>query len=158
VKIAVISDTHGSVKECINTLLHINNIDKVIHLGDNTNDAVEIASITQIETIFVKGNCDVYDHNTPEEMLIELNSKKILITHGHKYNVKSGLNNLYYRGKELGVDVVLFGHSHNPLIVDYDNIIFFNPGSTTLPRACSKKSIGIIEVGEKIEAKLLKIK
>ena len=30
--------------------------------------------------------------------------------HGHKYGVKYGYNSIYYRGKEIGADIVLFGH------------------------------------------------
>jgi uncharacterized protein len=158
VKIAVISDTHGNIEPCINILKDIDNIDLIIHLGDNTNDAKDIADILQIETIAVKGNCDFYDNSSPDEKIIDVDNKKIFITHGHKYRVKSDLNSIYYRGKEINADIVLFGHSHNPILVKYDDILFMNPGSGSLPRAGSKKSIGLIEINDMVDAQILKLK
>ena len=40
-----------------------------------------------------------------------LRGKKIFITHGDLYGVKYGMTNIYYKGKEVGADIVLFGHS-----------------------------------------------
>ena len=52
----------------------------------------------------------------PKEGIIEVNRRKIFFTHGDLYGVKSSINNIYYRGRELGVDVVLFGHTHQQII------------------------------------------
>lgn len=156
-KIAVISDTHGNIERCMNELKRVNNIDLIIHLGDNTSDAKNIADILQIETIYVKGNCDFYDNSSPYNRTIDVDNKKIFITHGHKYGVKLGLNTIYYAGKEMSADIVLFGHSHSPVLVEYDNILFMNPGSASLPRAGSKRSIGLVEINNIVDAQILEL-
>ncbi len=156
-KIAVISDTHGNTQQCINKLKDIADIDLIIHLGDNTSDTKEISNALHIEVLMVKGNCDFYDSGSPDDRVIDLKNKKIFFTHGHKYSVKAGLNTIYYRGKELNADIILFGHSHTPLLVEHDNIVFMNPGSASLPRAGSKRSIGLIEIDEEIDAKILNL-
>ena len=79
------------------------------------------------------------------EQLIELENKKILMTHGHEYGVKSSLLNLNYRAKELGADIALYGHSHIAAIEKHDGIWFVNPGSVSLPRGL-RHTIAFIEI------------
>lgn len=154
VKVIVISDTHGQINDIIKAINEMRGIDLIVHLGDNTKDAVNIKSQTHIDIINVKGNCDFLDNSTKEDKLIKIKDKRIFLTHGHKYGVKYGLDNLYYKAKEINADIVLFGHTHIPLSVNHDNILFFNPGSTTMPRGISKRSYGIIELSDQIRCEL----
>ena len=71
---------------------------------------------------------------------------KIFVTHGHMYNVKSEYNTIFYKGKEVGADIVLFGHSHKALINSYDGITIMNPGSISLPYGRMKKTMGFIVI------------
>ena len=59
----------------------------------------------------------------------EKTGKKIFITHGHLYNVKYTLNNLYYAAREKNADIVCFGHTHNPMSEYVDGLYVLNPGS-----------------------------
>ncbi|SCG82095.1 hypothetical protein DW1_0475 [Proteiniborus sp. DW1] len=147
-KIAIISDTHGYVQGCIDALNKIEGIDIIIHLGDYTKDVKAIREAFNITVLNVKGNCDSYDFETPDDNIIEIKGKKIFATHGDLYRVKQGLNDIYYRAKELDVDVALFGHSHTSTLVEYDGVLFLNPGSPTLPRAGTSKSIGILYIDD----------
>lgn len=153
----VVSDTHGEIDECINIVNNTNDIELLIHLGDYTKDAEKIKKETKIKTINVKGNCDFSDSITPYERMIKINNKKIFLTHGHKYLVKSTLNKIYYKAKEVSADIILFGHSHMPVSVTHDNILLFNPGSISMPKYGSNKCYGILNVSNKIEHKLIEI-
>ncbi len=93
----------------------------------------------------VRGNCD-FDGKYPEERIIEIQGKKIFICHGHKYGVKYGYNSIYYRGKEVGADIVLFGHSHLPIIEEYDGLILMNPGSVSRGMGKIDKTLGYIDL------------
>src|SRR5690554_6240404 len=106
-KIAIISDTHGYVQGCIDALRKIDGIDMIIHLGDYTKDAKAIKEAFNTTMVNVKGNCDPYDFDTPDDDILEIKGKRILVTHGDLYRVKQGLNDIYYRAKELNVDVAL---------------------------------------------------
>ena len=66
------------------------------------------------------------------------------------------MNNIYYRAKELEVDIALFGHTHESLILEEDGVILMNPGSISLPRN-STRSIGYIEIDKDIDLYLKKI-
>jgi len=90
-KVAIVSDTHGvtHVIEYIKTLL--NDSDVLIHLGDNINDVKLLSEGFKGKVYSVIGNCD-YERNGRVEQVIEIEGKKFLITHGHKYTVKYGLD------------------------------------------------------------------
>lgn len=157
-RIAVISDTHGNNKEIIERLSEIEKPDFLFHLGDYVTDGIKISKALGIKPIIVRGNGDYLNTEYKEDELIEIEGKKIFLTHGHRYNVTMGIQNLYYKGLELGADMVLFGHIHIPLIEEIDDMIIINPGSPSLPRNREKtKTFCIIEIKDKIESKIIKI-
>jgi len=71
---------------------------------------------------------------------------KIFLTHGHLYGVKSGLQNLYYKSKEEGADIALFGHSHIAVNEEIGGIVFLNPGSIGDKRSQKYYSYGVLEL------------
>ncbi|MDS0528522.1 metallophosphoesterase [Clostridium sp. SHJSY1] len=145
-KIAVVSDTHrmGKYIKIINN--HIKDSDILIHLGDNIEDIEELSKGFKGEVYGVKGNCD-FSNIYPSEQILNISGKKIFITHGHNYGVKSTFNNIFYKGREITADIVLFGHTHEHIIFKEEGIIFMNPGSVPLPRS-NGRFIGFIEIEE----------
>ena len=154
-KLVVISDTHGQIDPVVNAIKNIEEIDLLIHLGDYVKDAKIIELQTGIDMIKVKGNCDMGEDKVREEELIEVKGKKLFLTHGHLYDVKSTLNHLYYRALELEAHMVIFGHSHVQTLEKHDGLILLNPGSPSLPRGGAKGTIAIVEVNETIEVSLV---
>lgn len=156
-KIAVISDTHGNNKDIIEALVSIDKPDMLIHLGDYVEDGEKISKVLGIPITIVAGNGDP-GSNYNEYELVEVNGKRILLTHGHRLNVVRNLDSLYYKALEMEADIALFGHTHVPVNVIYDDIIIMNPGSPSLPRGGStSKTFGLIEIREKIETEILTI-
>ncbi len=157
-KIFVVSDTHGSTRDFIN---QINNMDKpelIIHLGDYVEDGEKIEESTGIETIIVKGNGDYFHPKYNEEEILDIKEKTLFLTHGHTYGVRYGIDRLLYKAEEIGADLVLFGHTHNPIVFEEKGIIFINPGSASFPRGFNRsKTFGIIYLGDKISAEILNI-
>lgn len=159
VEIFVVSDTHGRIEDFINYSKKLDKPDLIIHLGDYVEDGFEIKERMGIETIIVKGNCDfLINGNINEEEILTLNEKRIFITHGHRYNVKMDILDLFYRAKEEMADLVLFGHTHAPLISEEGGILFMNPGSPSLPRGLIDKSFGFLDIEEQINTKIIEIK
>jgi putative phosphoesterase len=88
---------------------------------------------------------------------MEIAGKRILLTHGHLYGVKKGLLNLYYRGKEVEADLVVFGHTHAWTLEKMEDILLFNPGSASRPRK-TNPTLGLIIINkEKIEVQKIEI-
>ena len=57
-----------------------------------------------------------------------------MITHGLAYGVSMGYQNIRNEGRVRGVDAVMFGHTHRPLLEEDDDLILLNPGSLSYPR------------------------
>lgn len=143
--VAVISDTHNNGSAIKAVKKYISNADILLFLGDGEEDIKKISEGFEGEIYAVSGNCDFSGRN-PQEMIVEVLDKKIFICHGHKYNVKYGYNSIFYKGKELGVDMVLFGHSHTPMIDEKEDLILMNPGSVSHGHGPMKRSLGYIEI------------
>lgn len=144
-RIAVISDTHRDPKTLEICKEYIKDFDCVIHLGDNTDDGEYITEDFSGSVYIVKGNCD-YGKKWPKDQVIDIEEIRILATHGDMYNVKMGMNNLYYRAREVEANLVLFGHTHVSSLEEYNGITFMNPGSISMPRSSKGGFIGVIEL------------
>lgn len=143
-KIGVLSDTHR-IKKCIDEAIpYLKECDLIIHAGDNFEDSKYLYSMTGIGTMAVKGNCDF--ENIEEELEIDIVDKKIFLCHGDNYGVKYGIKELESKAKKIGADIVIFGHTHTPLCLEKDNILYINPGSVSLPRGVNYRSFVILNI------------
>lgn len=133
-KIIVVADTHSSVSYIIDAINNTEGVSKVIHLGDCVSDARVIQENVDVPVIMVRGNNDYFDKDVPLDKIIYVEGHKILLTHGHKYNVYFGSQRLYFRAMELGCDMVLYGHTHIFEDICVGDVRIINPGSVSLPR------------------------
>lgn len=151
-KILVFSDTHKNCDSCIETINKNPDTNLIMHAGDCVDDAEELSYIfSNIPVEFVRGNNDYFSF-AKDEKLLHIQGKKFLLTHGHSFGVKSGLHALNKRAIQLGADVVVFGHTHTPLLEKIGDIIFLNPGAS---RSVNAKYGEIIISDGKIDAKIL---
>ncbi len=160
-KIGVIADTHIpiSAKKLPQKVYdYFKDCDLIIHAGD----AVEMSAIRELEklaeTKAVWGNMDSDEvrRNLPEKIVLEAAGKKIGVIHGSgpPFRVLQRASKAF---KEK-VDIIIFGHSHNPVNEKRDGVLFFNPGSATDRVFCKYCSFGIIEIkGEDIRAEIIKV-
>lgn len=121
VKIGLISDTHSMMrKEVLN---HFEGCDLIIHAGDIGSMEVieELRKISDVK--FIKGNCDkkAEFESIREDILIQFDSTKIYVVHDIK-TIEKDLN-------KIGVDIVIYGHSHKSENYIKDKILYINPGS-----------------------------
>ncbi|WAM34487.1 metallophosphoesterase [Caldicellulosiruptor morganii] len=145
-KILVLSDTHGITYDAERIVKkYEKNIVLCVHLGDLVKDAVYLQNkFLNLRFEIVRGNND-FTRDFPSEKIIEVGGKKILITHGHMYSVKSTYDLIVNHAKTFKVDAVFFGHTHQQEEFYSDNILFLNPGSLALSRDGSR-SYAIAEV------------
>lgn len=141
-KIAIFSDSHGNVDFMLK-VLKIQSFDAVIHLGDHAADAQSIRLVHQSFPVYsVRGNCDLTAAES-EEIILELEGKRILAIHGHTKNVKYGLLNALCAAREVNADILLFGHTHVPLCSHEHGVLLLNPG--TIGKG-NMKTYGIVEI------------
>lgn len=156
-RICVLSDTHGSVDLFPLFLKQTKEADFYIHLGDYTRDAEILQQQAEKPVYIVRGNND-FSPNHPYEQVLKMENLTILITHGHKYNVKFSMHRLYFRAMEAEANLVLYGHTHVPKVFAEQGIIFMCPGSLGSGFAAYGQTYGLIEMDNgKILPKILKI-
>jgi putative phosphoesterase len=92
----------------------------------------------------------------PEKEIFNIGKFKFGLAHGigAPANLIDLLSETF---KDDKVDVVIFGHSHSPCNENKNGILFFNPGSPTDKVFAPYNSVGIIEINDKIEARIVKL-
>ena len=141
--IGLLSDTHiphrtNKIPDKVIQDFKKQDVDYVFHLGDFTQYSVyEYLSeeFGKNKIIAVRGNMDFDNEikkSLPEKRELKILGHKILMLHG-----MGGPNMIIKRlVKKLNLlnsdyNLVLFGHTHRPVNEKFENILFFNPGTTT---------------------------
>lgn len=127
--ILVISDSHGELSNIIK-VYELEHPDLILSSGDCLDDIKDLSYIYKgLKYESVRGNCDYFTDILEQNKLLEVCGKKIFLTHGHLYGVKSDLHHIERQGEELKVDIVVFGHTHKPYLNKVNEIFYFNPGA-----------------------------
>lgn len=139
-KILVFSDSHRSLSGMY-AAIDLHKPEQVIHLGDMMDDAEEVAEhYPKLPFCLVPGNCDGWVVTVPVKKQIKLGGKSILLSHGHRWGVKSGYDRAIDDARAVGADILLFGHTHVPLCRQLeDGLWMMNPGP-------ARSSFGLIEI------------
>ena len=144
----MISDTHGFLGNAEKIIENYSDVKTIIHLGDLVRDVEKLKrKYGSRDFYYVAGNNDNCG-SVPYERMIALGGKKILLTHGHRQRVNYNMLSIGLWGREQNADVVIFGHTHQPLVDESMGIVLFNPGSISLPRNFQGPNYGVLEVSE----------
>ena len=151
-KILIVSDTHRRDENLEVVLEQEKPIDLLIHLGDaeGSEDYIELLAECPVE--IVAGNNDFFTELLGEKV-IQIGKYKVLLTHGHYYYVNTGIVRLKEEALDRGVDIVMYGHTHRPLLIEEDDLVILNPGSLSYPRQEGRcPSYIIMDIDENEEA------
>ena len=151
-KVLIVSDTHRNEDNLINVLEQEENLDLLIHCGDVEGAEYEIEHYAGCDTVFVAGNNDFFSQ-LPREAVLQIGKYKVWVTHGHNYYVNANPEYIKKEARARGMDMVFYGHTHRPVIDNYEGIIIVNPGSLTYPRQEERKcSYAVLEIeGDEIK-------
>lgn len=134
-KIAVISDTHihkhgNRIVEILDK--YFKDADMIIHAGDYTDIGVLKTLMKYKKFIGVYGNNDKGEIRNilKEKEIIRIEGYSIGICHGHGEG-KTTLERAFDNFKDDKVDIIIFGHSHEPSITTKNKILVLNPGTFT---------------------------
>ena len=149
--LTVFSDSHGEIDALNKLRPAFLKSNKIVFLGDGRYDLNLIKGDFSNKIYAVDGNCDGYGFSP--ELIFSVGSYKILAVHGHRFYVKEGLDSLVNYAKEQKCNVVLFGHTHIPIITELHGVKLINPG--TLSRHGKKRTYITIEIdNDKFDAKI----
>lgn len=132
-KVLIVSDTHRNEDNLIEVLEIEKNPDLLIHCGDVEGSEDEIEHYAGCKTVFVAGNNDFFSR-LPREMEFQVEGMNVWVTHGHNYYVNTNPDYIRKEARIRNIDIVMYGHTHRPVIEKRENLIVINPGSLTYPR------------------------
>ena len=158
-KIIALADTHSQPLPKI-LLDEIRHADMIMHAGDFCEVGVyeQLKSIKDIRAVY--GNVDGPDLREilPRQLIVECGGVRIGLVHGDGAS-EGIIPRLKTAFKGQHVDVVVFGHSHQPFHEMIDGVLYFNPGSPTDTVRPPYRSYGLIEIKSgKIKAHIVKLK
>ena len=148
-KILICSDSHTRL-DYFQKVIDFEEPEMIIIAGDHSTDAVDMSLVySEIPFKIVRGNTDYFDKDTRDIEIFEVNGKKVFLTHGHLFGVKSNLNEIEKKAVSENADICIFGHTHREYMKEIDGITYLNPGALQ-----DRKYV--IYDGKKFEQKVLK--
>ena len=137
-KILIVSDTHRKDDNLKKVIEEQVPLDMLIHLGDAEGSEILIGDWVNEDCQLVMGNNDFFS-SLEREIELELGPHRILLTHGHYYNVSLGVEGLYQEAVDRNCDIAMYGHTHRPFLDKRGNVTILNPGSLSYPRQEGRK-------------------
>ncbi|MEM7253463.1 MAG: metallophosphoesterase family protein [Pseudomonadota bacterium] len=141
-RIGVISDTHGLLRESAVDAMH--GCDLIIHAGDvgkpEIIDALERLAPLKV----IKGNIDKkpWAAALPETLRFSLM--------GHEFFVIHNLKELSFDPASENIHCVISGHSHQPKLFEQSGVLFLNPGSAGPRRFSLPICLATIELRQNV--------
>jgi len=132
-KILIVSDTHRIDDNYIKVIEKESPIDLLIHCGDAEGSENLISDLANCPVEIVLGNNDFFV-SLPKEEEFVIGKDKVFLTHGHNYYVSMGYETIKKEAISRGATIVIFGHTHKPIIEKNKDLVAINPGSLTYPR------------------------
>ncbi len=142
-KILIVSDTHGRNTELAALLDEMDGPDMLIHCGDVEGSEYMISECAGCPVEMVAGNNDFFS-SLPREREFCIGDYKVWLTHGHSYGVSMSGETIKKEAIARGVDIVIYGHTHKPVIDESKRVIAINPGSLSYPRQIGRRPSYII--------------
>ena len=120
-RVGVISDTHGLLRP--EALVALRPAEQILHAGD-VGDPEILTTLRSIAPVTaIRGNIDDDGpcSQLPPTELVELNGTSIYMLHD--------IAQLDLNPSAADISVVIYGHSHKPLIEQRQGVLLMNPGS-----------------------------
>lgn len=137
-KIGVVSDTHGLLREQV--LPALAGVECILHLGDVGKSEILKSLATIVPVHAIRGNID---HTGPCSRLPETD---VLFFEGHYLYLLHDVGKIRLDPVAARFSAVLYGHSHRPSIEHRKGVLYFNPGSCGPRRFDLPVTIGVLTI------------
>jgi putative phosphoesterase len=135
--IGLISDTHGLVRPEVHNAL--SGVELILHAGDVGGDDILVELQTIAPVLAVCGNTDPPGHPLLQESVeTEIDGVRVHVSHGHEVGSPTPVKLL----ARYSADVIVYGHTHRPLVVQAQDRWVVNPGAAGPRRFDLKPSVG----------------
>ena len=148
--VGLISDTHGLLRQ--SAISALNDCNHIIHAGDIGGPDVikELSNIAPVTV--VRGNTDktFSSYKLDDFEILEIANRRFFILHN--------LLDLNINPEIVGIDVIVFGHTHEPEITRNKDILYINPGSAGPKRPNKPITLGrLIILENEIKTEILNL-
>jgi uncharacterized protein len=123
-QLGLISDTHGLLRPGVHEAL--GGVALILHAGDVGGSGIlqELRLIAPVRAVL--GNTDpAGDPELAQEILIKVEGISVHVSHGHEV----GSPTPQRLADRYDADVVVYGHTHRPLVTRLGGRLFVNPGA-----------------------------
>ena len=123
--VGLVSDTHGLIRPEIFTALA--GVDLILHAGDVGGHGVltELSAIAPVRAVY--GNTDSPGEPGLEATLrFDIDGRSIHVSHGHELSGGPTADRLLAR---YTADIIVYGHTHKPLVERAGPRLVVNPGA-----------------------------
>ncbi len=162
-RIGLISDTHMPARcAALPPVLFevLRGVDLLLHAGDVGELWVLDALSAVAPVIAVHGNDETTDaqRELPYQQVIAVGRQRILLTHAHypdrAEEMESRKDDAWApklarraaMGQQAGARIVVFGHTHIPMAVEYDGVLLINPGALACPNLESRQRVQSVAI------------
>lgn len=150
--VGLISDTHGLVRPGVFAALE--GVELILHAGD-VGDGVleELTAIAPVRA--VRGNTDPGEiPGLADALDLELGGLRVHVSHGHELGSPTPDKLL----AAYSADVIVYGHTHKPLVVNAEERWVVNPGAAGAQRFKLRPSVGRLTIERrKVEIELVEL-
>lgn len=151
--VGLISDTHGLLRPGVHEAL--TGVELILHSGDVGGSEIldELRMIAPVKAVF--GNTDPPgEPGLSQEIIIEINGIRVHVSHGHEVGSPTPTK----LAARYEADVVVFGHTHRPLVSRLGKQLFVNPGAAGPKRFNLAPSVGRLTIASgNAEVKIIDI-
>jgi putative phosphoesterase len=153
VRIGIISDTHSLLRPEV--FEHFAGVEHILHAGDvgPAELLVELEAIAPVTAVW--GNTDGFDLRArlPEIARVTLGGIEVVVVHGQQFGSPTPER---VAAAFPGAGLVVFGHSHKPVIERIGSTLAVNPGSAGPVRFRTAPTLALAELGvEQTSARLI---
>jgi len=151
--LGLISDTHGLIRPRVHDAL--TGVELILHAGDVGGSAIldELRLIAPVRAVF--GNTDPPgEPELEDEIAIEVGGLRVHVSHGHEVGSPTPAK----LAARYDADVVIYGHTHRPVVTRHDGRLFVNPGAAGPKRFDISPNVGrLIIANGKAEVEIVDV-
>jgi putative phosphoesterase len=138
--VGLISDTHGLMRAEALAALH--GVELILHAGDVGRQSVlcELEGIAPVRAVY--GNVDDPMFGLPQRLALTLGGLRVHVSHGHELGSPSPEK----LAREYAADVIVFGHTHKPVIQTVGTTLIVNPGAAGPRRFSLQPSVALLTI------------
>jgi uncharacterized protein len=144
VNVGIVADTHGLLRpEVLEAFAGVHHI---LHGGDVGTPEVLDGLATIAPVTAVHGNVDGPELRArlPEVARVDLDGVRVVVLHGHQVGSPTPEK---LAAAHPDADLLVFGHSHRPVIRRVGTVLAVNPGSAGRRRFRDPVSVAIADIG-----------